>query len=92
MPVGHLHVFFGKMSVQFKYYMLSLICGIYKIQQTSESNQKKPTHRYRKQTYSYQGEAGRGNVGVEDKKVQIIRYKIRYKDLLYNMGNIASTL
>ena len=31
-------------------------------------------------------------MGVEDKKVQIIRYKIRYKDLLYNMGNIASTL
>ena len=53
---------------------------------------KKPTYRYRKQTGSYQGEAKSGNVGVGDKKVQSIRHKISYKDMLYNMGNIASTL
>ena len=31
-----------------KYYMISLICRILKIQQTSEYNNKTQTHRYRK--------------------------------------------
>jgi hypothetical protein len=29
---------------------------------------------------------GRGDRGVEESEVQTIRYKISYKDILYNMG------
>ena len=48
--------------------MISLKCGIQKIQQTSEYNKKKQTHRYRDQTSGYQwGDGrGRGNIGVVD--------------------------
>ena len=28
---------------------------------------------------------GRGNIGVGDEEVQTIRYKISYKDIVYNM-------
>ena len=35
------------------YYMISLICGIWRIQQTSEYNSKKQTHRYREQMSGY---------------------------------------
>ena len=55
---------------------------------------KKETHRYREQTSGYQwGEGrGRGNIGVRNGKVQTIRYKITYKDILYNTGNTANIL
>ena len=48
--------------------MISLICGISKIQHTTEYNKKKQAHRYREQTSGYQGGEGRrrGNVGVGD--------------------------
>ena len=29
-------------------------------------------------------------IGVEDQEVQTITYKISYKDILYNVGNIAN--
>ena len=47
--------------------MLSLICGIEKMQQTSEYNNKIQTHRYREQNSDYQwGEAKeRGKIVVE---------------------------
>ena len=41
---------------------------------------------------SEEREGGRGNTGVGDYDVQIIRYKISYKVILYNMGNIANIL
>ena len=55
---------------------------------------KRQTHRYREQTSGYQGGEGRarGNTGVGDEEVQTVRYKISYKDILYNMGNIANIL
>ena len=36
-----------------KYCMISLICGIKEMQQTSEYNKKEQTHRYREQTAGY---------------------------------------
>ena len=43
----------------------------------------KQTHRHREQTSDYQwGEGGGGNIVVEDKEIQIIMYKISYKDIL----------
>ena len=35
------------------YYMIILICRIWKVQQTSQYNKKKQTHRYREQTSGY---------------------------------------
>ena len=44
-----------------KYCMISLICEILKIQQTSEYNKTRQTHRYREQTSGYQwGKGSRG--------------------------------
>ena len=37
-------------------------------------------------------EGGRGNRGGREEKVQTIRYKISYKDILYNTGNVANIL
>ena len=37
-------------------------------------------------------EGGWGNIGGGDLEVQTIRYKISYKDILYNTGNIANIL
>ena len=37
-------------------------------------------------------EGGRGNIGVGEYEVQTILYKISYKDILYNTGNIANIL
>ena len=61
--------------------------------------QKKQTHRHREQTSGYQWgegsgerEVGRGKIGVGEQEVQTIRYKISFKALLYNMGNIANIL
>ena len=35
-------------------------------------------------------EGGRGNIGVEEWEVQTTKYKISYKDILNNTGNIAN--
>ena len=43
-----------------KYYMISLICGIYKITQMNLFTKQKQTHRHRKQTYGYQRGKGEG--------------------------------
>ena len=63
------------MSDRDKYCMISFTCGVEKIQQTREYNQKKkPTNRYREPPRGYQwGEGRRG---------QNNRYKISYKDIL----------
>ena len=37
-------------------------------------------------------EGGRGSIKVRGKEVQTIMYKIIYKDVLYNTGNIANIL
>ena len=42
------------------------------------------THRYREQTSGYQGGEEKGNIGVGDEEVQTVKYKISYKDILYN--------
>ena len=35
-------------------------------------------------------EESRGNIGTGNQKVQTVRYKISYKDVPYNMGNITN--
>ena len=37
-------------------------------------------------------EGGAGNIKVGEKEVQTIRYKVSYKDILYNTGNTANIL
>ena len=37
-------------------------------------------------------EVGRGNIGVGDYEVQTTMYKISYKDILYDTGNITTIL
>ena len=37
-------------------------------------------------------EGGRGNIGVGEKEVLTITYKISYKDILHTTGNIANIL
>lgn len=34
-------------------------------------------------------EAGRGKVRVGELAYKLVRYKIRYKDISYDMGNVA---
>ena len=55
---------------------------------------KKETHRYREQTSGYYwGEgSGEGQYRVGDEEIQTIRYKISYKDILYNTGNTVNIL
>lgn len=49
---------------------------------------------YREKTSGYQeGERGsQGHTGVESWEVQTTVYKIGYKHVLYNMGNISNIL
>ena len=42
--------------------------------------------------YHREREAGRGKVRVGELKVQTVRYKICYKDISYDMGNVANSL
>ena len=37
-------------------------------------------------------EERRGNIGVGVSEVQTIWYKMNYRDILYNLGDIANTL
>ena len=37
-------------------------------------------------------ECGRGGIWVRGKEIQTFRYKISYRDILYNMGNVAGIL
>ena len=46
-----------------KYCIISLMCRIQKIQQTSEYDKKKQTHRYTKQTCGYQSREGQHEGG-----------------------------
>ena len=41
---------------------------------------------------SGESEGVRGKLGVGEEEVQTTRYKISYKDILYNTGNIANIL
>ena len=34
-------------------------------------------------------EGVRGNIGIGEEEVQTIRHKIRYKDIVYNMGEYS---
>ena len=61
--------------------------SLYKPVNTTE---KKQTYRHREETSGYQW--GEGNIGVGDYKVQIISYKISYKDILYNTRKVAIIL
>ena len=54
---------------------------------------KKRTRRYREQTSASVGRGrGEGQYRVGDSEVQTVMYKISYKDILYNTGNIADIL
>ena len=65
-----------------------------KLQPTSEYNKKKQTYRYREQTrgYLWGGGSRTDNKGVEESEIQSIRYKISYKDILYNTGQYFITI
>ena len=39
---------------KYKYYMISVVCGIWKVKQINLHTIQKQTHRHRKQTYGYQ--------------------------------------
>ena len=56
--------------------MKSLICGVYKITQINDYNNTKQTHRYRKQTSTYQRAEGRGEgqVRVRGLRDPVIMY------------------
>ena len=68
-----------------KYCMISLTYGIFKIQQTSEYNNKK--RRYRKRTSDYLWGGVRGNIGVGVRGTNY-RCETGYTDVLYSTGNI----
>ena len=53
---------------------------------------KKLTHKYREQTRVTNGkrEEGREKMRAWGEEIQTIRYKICYKYILYNTGNIAN--
>ena len=55
---------------------------------------KKQTHRYREEISGYQWGEGKDEGRYRSKllKVQTVLYKISYKDILYNTGNIANIL
>lgn len=54
---------------------------------------KTQTHKYRELVLiGREKRAGRGQIEVGDLEVQTTRYKISYKDVLYNMVNIDSIL
>ena len=74
--------------------MISLNVESKKNTSTSEYKKKKQIHKYREQSSGYQCRDGRrgDNKWVENWKVQTIVYKIRYKDMLYNTGNVANIL
>jgi len=54
------------------------------------TKKRKQSHRYGEQTSSLR--EGRGNIRVRRKRYKTIRYKISYKDVLYNRKNIANIL
>ena len=62
--------------------------------QRNLSMKQKQTHRYGEQTSGYQWEEERGEGQYRGKRLRVktIVYKIRYKDILYNTGNIANIL
>ena len=63
--------------------------------QPVDVTKKKQSHRYRERTSGYQWGEGRRKVqyrGRELRLLKTIRYKTRYKDILYKMGNIANIL
>ena len=61
---------------------------------TSEYNKKEADTDIEKKLVITSGEreGGRGNIRAGEKEVQTIMYKINYKDILYNTGNIANIL
>ena len=75
--------------------MTSLVCEIYKIQQTSDYNNKKSSHTDIENKLAVtcgERERRRGKIGIEDYVLQTISYKISFKDTLYNTRNIANIL
>ena len=65
------------------------------MQQTSEYNEKEADSqikRIKEWLPVGKGERGGAIQGVGDQEVQTIRYKISYKDILYNCGDIANIL
>ena len=77
-----------------KYCMISLICEIWKIQQISEHNKKINIliDTERKLDITSGGRKWGEAIEVEDKEIQTIRHKITYKDILYNMENVANII
>ena len=57
---------------------------------TSEYNKNEETHRYRGQNRCcrYGERRGKGQLGVREKEIQTIRYKIIYKNISYNTRNL----
>ena len=53
---------------------------------------KKQTQRYREQISGYQWGEGRGEGKYRGRGLRGTDYKISYRDILYNTGNIANVL
>ena len=71
-----------------KYCMIALICGIQKIQQTSEYNKKKQIHRQSERVVASEGREGA--IQVWDWEAQTSGSK--FGSRMYNMGNTADIL
>ena len=68
------------------------VCVSFLIQQTSEYNERNWPTENKLEFVSGEKEERRENIGVGDSEVQTIWYKMNYRDILYNLGNIANTL
>ena len=68
------------------------VCVSFLIQQTSEYDERNWLTENKLEFASGEKEERRGNIGVGDSEVQTIWYKMNYRDILYNLGNIANTL
>ena len=77
-----------------KHCMISLICEIYKIQQTSQYNKKDADSQTQRKNQWLPIRRGRGGetYRLGEKEEQILGYKIGYEDVLNNTRDIANTL
>lgn len=78
--------------VKDQYCVISLLCGISKIQQTSKYNQKhRPTDLENKLVVTG-GEKGRAGIGLREKEAQITGCKMSSGHVVYNVGNRVNIL
>ena len=82
---------YAKYNKSEKYCMLITYMGNAKKSQTSEYNKKTVDSWIQRTNWCLSVGAAKGNL-VGEEEVQTIECKTGYKDVLYNMGNIANIL